>query len=383
MAESEDIECYVKAKAPVNIALVKYWGKVDEALKIPLNDSLSGTLSIEDMCTTTSVFVSKNFSEDRLTLNGQDQSLSDVKNSPVTRMIEDMRKSSGACYSSCKVKIVTENNFPTAAGLASSASGYACLAFALGHVYGVSDTGRLSRIARKASGSACRSMYGGFVHWVKGHDDESSFAYQVADHHHWPDMRVLICVIGDDQKDVPSTSGMKRSVCSSALISHRASQIVPNRISELKDAIKDRNFEKFADITMKDSNQFHAICLDTFPPIMYLNETSKQIIKICTAINQYYGVNKVAYTFDAGPNACIYLLDDYLPELILVLEKFFPVSGELEIRGRPDPTLPKSEEVQDLIDHISSFARITPMGIKYLISTSIGEGPKLMELSKK
>jgi diphosphomevalonate decarboxylase len=155
-----------------------------------------------------------------------------------------------------KVHIQSENNFPTAAGLASSASGYACLVFAFAQLYGLKKQ-EISDIARLGSGSACRSMYGGFVQWHKGVnlDGRDSIAVQVAPASHWPDLHVLILVVNDCKKAIGSTSGMARSVVTSELIKYRVEKCVPQRIYSMTQAIRDRDFFKFSEITMKDSNQ--------------------------------------------------------------------------------------------------------------------------------
>lgn len=152
--------------------------------------------------------------------------------------------------------MVSENNFPTAAGLASSASGYACLVYTLAQLYGLKKQ-EISDIARLGSGSACRSIYGGFVQWQKGvqMDGKDSIAVQVAPASHWPDLHVLILVVNDTKKKVASTSGMARSVVTSELIKYRVEKCVPQRIHSMTQAIRDRNFPKFAEVTMKDSNQ--------------------------------------------------------------------------------------------------------------------------------
>lgn len=373
------------ARAPVNIAVVKYWGKADEALKIPINDSLSGTLSIDEMCATTSVAISDKFASDELWLNGEEQNLAPESNAKLLLDSIKMLSKLESSILNYKVHIVSYNNFPTAAGLASSAAGYACLAFVLGNAYGIRDPTELSKLARRGSGSACRSLFGGFVQWRSGYDHDSSEAIQIADHLHWPEMRVIICVINDSQKDVSSSEGMQRSVRTSPLLKYRSDIVVPNRIKEIKKAILNRNFDEFASITMQDSNQFHAICLDTFPPLFYLNDASRQVIRICSDINSYYGYNKVAYTFDAGPNACIYLLDEFVDKFICVLRNFFLTEDDkgnsqaLEVNGRPFNSFmgPELESINDML--LSKGIRPSRNSINYLIHTSLGDGPKLIE----
>jgi diphosphomevalonate decarboxylase len=164
-------------------------------------------------------------------------------------------------------------------------------------------------------------MYGGFVKWQKGEaaDGSDSIAIQVADENHWPEMRAVICVVSDKEKDTSSTSGMETSRLTSPLLQHRAANVVQPRLDEIERAYLAKDFETFGRLTMMDSNQFHAVCLDTYPPIFYLNDVSKIIIRLCSIINEFYGSIKAAYTFDAGPNAVIYCLEEVLFLYFLIL----------------------------------------------------------------
>ena len=123
-------------------------------------------------------------------------------------------------------------------------------------------------------------------------------------------MRAVILVVSDKEKDTSSTSGMETSRLTSLLLQHRASNIVQKRLEEMEEAYLQKDFETFGRITMQDSNQFHAVCLDTYPPIFYMNDTSKLIIRLVHIINSFFGSIRAAYTFDAGPNAVIYTLEE-------------------------------------------------------------------------
>lgn len=375
------------ARAPVNIAVIKYWGKLDETLKIPINDSISGTLNLDEMCSTTTIAISDVFLSDELWLNGKEQNLSNESHAKI--LISEIKKLSNLDPQVLNYKshIVSYNNFPTAAGLASSAAGYACLAYVLGQAYGVTDPEELSKLARRGSGSACRSLFGGFVQWRRGIDHETSKAQPVVDHKHWPEMRVIICVINDQKKDVSSSEGMLRSVKTSQLLNYRANEIVPKRVEAMKQALLKKDFNSFADITMQESNQFHAICLDTYPPLFYLSDESRQVIKICSVINSMYGSNKVAYTFDAGPNACIYLLEDFVDIFINIIQRFFPTTTEvgiekqLDVKGKTYSQM-SNGEVDALCETIRAQVqglKVMPDSINYLINSSIGQGPQLID----
>uniref|UniRef100_A0AAY5K939 Diphosphomevalonate decarboxylase n=1 Tax=Esox lucius TaxID=8010 RepID=A0AAY5K939_ESOLU len=408
----------VTCNAPVNIAVIKYWGKRDEECILPINSSLSVTLHQDQLKTTTTVACSRSFQEDRIWLNGKEEDINQPRLQSCLREIRRLarkRRSDGEggvdlAGLSHKVHICSVNNFPTAAGLASSAAGYACLGerpsnevgvypvalsgpfslcslpllspfsffpvYTLARVMGVE--GELSAVARQGSGSACRSMYGGFVQWIMGQreDGKDSVAQQVEPETHWPELRILVLVVSAERKPVGSTSGMQTSVETSSLLKHRSDSVVPARMKEMIDAVHRKDFAAFAELTMKDSNQFHAICLDTYPPIFYLNDVSRHIINLVHHYNQHYREARVAYTFDAGPNAVIYTLQQHVDEFLQVVKHFFPpeTNGGQFVKGLPVASTTLTEELRQAIG-------MEPMvkGISYIISTKAGPGPCIVE----
>jgi len=366
--------------APVNIAVIKYWGKRDEKLILPLNDSISTTLSVQQMHAKTTVMASPDFKEDKVWLNGKEET---VHNQRLQNCLQEIRKRAkqkeddkANGVSNWCVHICSENNFPTAAGLASSAAGYACLVYALAQLHNV--TGDISGIARQGSGSACRSLYGGFVRWHQGSacDGSDSVATQIAPQSHWPEMRILVLVVSDQRKKVSSSSGMQNSVKTSELLKYRVSHCVPERTEAIIKAIISKDFDTFADITMKDSNQFHAVCLDTFPPNVYMNDTSHAIVNLIHAYNRASGKTKVAYTFDAGPNACLYLLECEVPKLVSVISHIFPPENEGAeyLQGIP---VEKQALSQEFIASVGMEPQQRGL-LKYLIHTEVGPGPQIL-----
>ena len=340
----------------------------------------------------TTIIASKTFAADSMRLNDKEESIdanprmkdviAQLKKRAQPLVVDGVTKISSEEWSQYKLKIVSVNNFPTAAGLASSASGYACFTRCLAELYGVAEEyeGELSAIARQGSGSACRSMYGGWVAWRMGsrEDGKDSIAQQVQPASHWPDMRVLILVANSGQKETSSTDGMQRSVRTSPLLKFRAEVVVPQRMQAMEQHIRERDFAKFGDLTMADSNQFHATCLDTLPPIFYsqrthnvarnrsempnagsvaccafsclltrvvcvslcallplpslrlylfpplVNDTSKSVIHLIHSFNAYKKVTTAAYTFDAGPNAVVFVMKQDMEELLAFFLKHFP-----------------------------------------------------------
>ncbi|XP_029947310.1 diphosphomevalonate decarboxylase [Salarias fasciatus] len=370
----------VTCTAPVNIAVIKYWGKRNEELILPINSSLSVTLHQDQLKTTTTVATSRSFEEDRIWLNGKEEDISHPRIQSCLREIRRLarkRRNDGdpgldSATLSHKVHICSVNNFPTAAGLASSAAGFACLVYTLARVFGVE--GELSVIARQGSGSACRSMYGGFVQWIMGLQDDGkdSLAQQVEPETHWPELRILVLVASAARKSVGSTSGMQTSVQSSCLLKHRADSVVSGRMVEMIEAVRKKDFPAFAELTMKDSNQFHATCLDTYPPIFYLNSVSQQVINLVHRYNQHYGETRVAYSFDAGPNAVIFTLQKHVSEFVQVVQHFFPpeTNGEDFFKGLAVNRVSLSDELKQGIG-----LEPMPKGINYIISTKAGPGP--------
>merc|ERR1712071_148515 len=295
--------------APINIAVIKYWGKSDEDLIIPLNDSISVTLDTNYMFTKTTASANASFTQDTIILNNEEGSRDNVR---FRNCLSEVRKLASASKdtqtvekSQWKVAIVSENNFPTKAGLASSASGYACLVYTLAKLYGLdTESCELSALARRGSGSACRSMFGGFVRW---HKEEPCIAKPIAASDQWPQLCCLVAVVSNRSKTVGSTEGMKRSSDTSLLLQHRVKNVVSLRLQDMQQAIVQKDFVKFAELTMQDSNQFHAVCLDTYPPLFYMNSTSQAIIQLVHHYNHICQQVKVAYTFDAGPNAVLFM----------------------------------------------------------------------------
>ncbi|ELW62889.1 Diphosphomevalonate decarboxylase [Tupaia chinensis] len=363
-------------------------GKRDEELVLPINSSLSVTLHQDQLKTTTTAVLSKDFTADRLWLNGQEEDVGQPRLQACLREIRRLARKrrstrdrdSPPLSLSYKVHVASVNNFPTAAGLASSAAGYACLAYALARVYGVESD--LSEVARRGSGRACRSLYGGFVEWQMGQqaDGKDSVARQVAPESHWPELRVLILVVSAERKPTGSTAGMRTSVETSPLLRFRAESVVPARMAEMIHCIRERDFPGFAQLTMRDSNQFHATCLDTFPPISYLSDTSRRIMHLVHCFNAHHGQTKVlwqaAYTFDAGPNAVVFTLDDTVAEFVAAVRHSFPPASNADefLKGLQVGPALLSEELKAALAMEPS-----PGAIRYVIATQVGPGPQVLD----
>jgi len=281
-------------------------------------------------------------------------------------------------FSEMHLHVVSQNNFPTAAGLASSAAGFAALVRAIADLYQLPQSpSELSRIARLGSGSACRSLMGGYVAWEVGREDDGSdsIAEQIADEDHWP-MKAAILVVSASKKAVSSTSGMQKTVATADLFESRARYIVPVRMNRMQQAIKARDWEEFATLTMKDSNSFHAVCLDTFPPIFYLNDTSRGIIALVHELNRVARKTVAAYTFDAGPNAVIYYLPENEAWIVSLLNNCFEGIHGTEELPELDPA--KSDSVLHP-DFNLRLVKAVAGGVSRIILTEVGSGPQKVD----
>lgn len=388
--------------SPVNIAVIKYWGKRDSALILPTNSSLSVTLSQDHLSTRTTIRASPDFPKDRLWLNGIEEDIASSRRlinciTTARKLRADLEAGIGngaAPLSKWCIHVCSENNFPTAAGLASSASGYAALVSALGVLFELPQSAsELSRVARVGSGSACRSLFGGFVAWQAGvsEDGSDSLAVQVADRQHWPDLQALILVVSDKKKTVSSTAGMQTTVETSELFAERVRRIVPKRMEAIQKAIANRDFATFAEITMKDSNQFHACCLDTYPPIAYMNDTSRSIAGLVHAFNAARGKMSAAYTYDAGPNAVIYALKEDMNDLVELVTHCFPrddsiladtfYSDPFSVFDSPDQLGQRltNPDVAKLAETVGKFGA---GAVRRIIHTEVGDGPRVLPPSR-
>ncbi|PFH53695.1 hypothetical protein AMATHDRAFT_54113 [Amanita thiersii Skay4041] len=377
------------ASAPVNIACIKYWGKRDTKLILPTNSSFSVTLDQDHMRSTTTSRADPAFEKDRLWLNGKEEEIKAAGRmatciAEMKRLrkfeVED-KEPNAPKLSTFHVHIASFNNFPTAAGLASSASGLAALVASLAYLYDLPiSPSKLSVIARQGSGSACRSLYGGYVAWEMGSksDGSDSLAVQIAPETHWPDMHAVICIVSDDKKGTSSTSGMERTVETSTLLQHRIKHIVPQRMEEMKKAVLDKDFDTFAKLTMADSNQFHAVALDTEPPIFYMNDISRTIVNIIVEYNRISIANgggyKAAYTYDAGPNAVIYAPKANIQEILQLVTYYFPQKEFKDLFG----VLRGGKLEGRLVEGFNEIvAKKYDVGaVKGLIHTKVGDGPR-------
>jgi diphosphomevalonate decarboxylase len=288
-ADGERTAC---AQAQPNIALVKYWGKRDAALNLPMVGSLSITL--EKPWTRTRVRFHASLTEDRFVLNGRSEATQLAR---VTHCLDLLRAHAGL---SLRADVDSENNFPTGAGLASSASGFAALVVAADMALGLklSDADKTT-YARRCSGSAARSIFGGYVEWVRGQraDGLDSVARPLLPASAWP-LQVVVAITARREKDVSSTEGMNRTAATSpyqrAWIETQESDLAAARA-----AICARDFERLAEVSEQNCLKMHALALAAQPGLLYWNGATVECLHRVRALRGQ-GV-PVFFTVDAGP----------------------------------------------------------------------------------
>ncbi len=303
-----------KARAYTNIALIKYWGKKNEALILPMNNSLS--LTLDAFYTETEVIFSDSYIADEFYL---DDTLQDEKaTKKVSQFLDLFRKEAGI---SLKASVISQNFVPTAAGLASSASGLAALAGACNTALKlVLDDLSLSRFARRGSGSACRSIFGGFVEWEKGHDDLSSYAKPVPSDSFEDDLAMVFILINDQKKEVSSRNGMRRTVETSSFYQGWLDS-VEGDLYQLKQAIKTKDFQLLGETMERNGLKMHGTTLAAQPPFTYWSPDS---LKAMDAVRQLRKQGIPCYfTMDAGPNVKVLVENSHLSEVQETFTKLF------------------------------------------------------------
>ncbi len=285
-----------KARAHTNIALIKYWGKADETYIIPMNNSLSVTL--ERFYTETKVTFDPEYTKDILVLNGE--MVEGKEAEKISRYMDIVR---AQAETTMYARIESENYVPTAAGLASSASAYAVLAAACDKALNLGLSGKaLSRLARRGSGSASRSIYGGFVEWEKGYDDATSYSFPIEADHWEDDLAMIFVVINNKSKKVSSRAGMSLTRDTSRFYQYWLDH-VDEDITAVKHAIKQKDFKKMGEVIEANGLRMHATNLGAQPPFTYMVDDSY------LAMNVVHQCREAGYpcyfTMDAGPNVKI------------------------------------------------------------------------------
>lgn len=279
------------ALAHPNIAFIKYWGDKDSDLRIPVNGSIS--MNLDSLFSRTSVEFIPFLDSDQLTIGGRVPA--DLAVQRVNQFLDHVRQLAGF---STFARVTSENNFPTGSGIASSASGFAALSLAASAAAGLElDQRALSRLARRGSGSACRSVPGGFVEWKAGKDDTTSYAISIAADDHW-ELHDCIAIVSKEHKETGSVAG--HSLAGSSLLQGTRVADTERRLELCRDAIINRDFEAFTEIVELDSNLMHAVMMTSQPQLYYWQPATLAVMQ--SVIKWRKEGILVCFTIDAGPN---------------------------------------------------------------------------------
>jgi diphosphomevalonate decarboxylase len=301
------------AQASPNIAFIKYWGNRDNALRIPMNGSIS--MNLDGLFTRTTVSFQPSLPFDELIINGHE--IAGAGRDRVSYILDIIRKMANIHDSA---EVMTENNFPSGAGIASSASAFAALALAGSKAAGLDLSEKdLSRLARCGSGSASRSIPGGFVEWQAGETDEDSFAYSIADINHW-DLVDCVAIVSASHKKTGSTEG--HSIAPTSPLQAARVADAPRRLEICRNAILSCDFDAFASIVELDSDMMHSVMMTSTPALHYWKPASLEVMNKVRAWRAE-GL-PVCYTMDAGPNVHVMCLE---AEAHIVDKKLREING--------------------------------------------------------
>jgi diphosphomevalonate decarboxylase len=298
------------AIAHPNIALIKYWGDRIPELHIPANGSIS--MSLRGLHTQTDVAFDSFLRQDEFSLN--DNAVYGEPLVRVSQLLDRVRKLAGIAT---HARVDSRNNFPVAAGLASSASGFAALSLAASTAAGLHLVeSELSRLARTGSGSACRSVPAGFVEWQPGQDDRDSYAFSIAPPNHW-DLVDCIALVSQERKSTSSSIG--HALADTSPLQHDRIVDAPRRLSLCREAILERDFDKLAKVVELDSNLMHAVMITSTPPLIYWQPATLTILH---AVHKWrWDGMQVCYTIDAGPNVHVLTPASQVEELLGLLHQ--------------------------------------------------------------
>jgi len=284
------------AEACANIAFIKYWGNRDHERRLPANSSLS--MNLAALRTRTTVEFRRDLESDTVQVDGRE--LGGKALDRVVSHLDRIRSLHGTLRE--KALVVSENSFPADAGLASSASGFAALTVAAAAAAGLGlRTDELSRLSRYGSGSACRSVPGGFVAWDAHDEDDRSFGRTVAPVGHW-DLRDVIAIVDPAAKEVGSTEGHR--LADSNPFQKARLEGSTGRYRAAVSALLARDWDRLAAVIEEDALALHAVMMTSRPSLLYWQPGTLAVMR---AVRGWKAQGlQVAFTIDAGPNVhCI------------------------------------------------------------------------------
>ncbi len=317
------------ARSYSNIAFIKYWGNRNDVLCLPENGSISMNLAGAE--TVTTVRFVEALPDDRLILNEQPQSGDTLAR--VSRHLDNIRRIAGV---GLRAEVISRNNFPTGTGIASSASAFAALTVAACGALGLDLSEQaLSALARLSSGSACRSVPGGYVEWHAGYNHDTSYAESIAPPEHW-DLVDLVAIVSEAHKAVGSIGGHTLAPTSPLQAARVAD--AERRLDLCRKAILERDFDALAEVAEHDTLMMHAVMMTSRPALIYWLPAT---LRIMEAVRGWRSDGVPAcFTIDAGPNVHVITTAPYREKLTQTLRQIEGVRDVLVARpGGPSELL--------------------------------------------
>ena len=312
----------VTVKTYANIALLKYWGKRDETLFLPTKNSLS--LSLDALATTTTITFANS---DAHAISVHNMIPDEKTIGPIRSFLDHVRKTFAINQ---YFSLSTHNSFPTAAGIASSASGFAALTIGINTLcsLGLSQK-ELSIVARQGSGSAARSLFGGFVWWHKGTQPNGadSYAQDLFTSTHWPELRVLIVITQAERKATSSRYGMAQTIKTSPIY-HQWLEESAKREQLFITAVAQKDFCTLGALTEQEWDGFHQSIIRSSPTLCYWNQESYALIKHVQQLREK-GL-PCFFTTDAGPQVKIICLEKNSDAIQQSITQNFPTTTIIE-----------------------------------------------------
>jgi len=319
-------------RAGSNIAFIKYWGVDDASINLPQTSSISMTLA--DAHTTTTVEwqgveSQGNSAQDEITIDGR--TLAGEAGARLVRHLDRIRTLAGTTQ---RARVASINNFPMASGIASSASGFAALTVAACQAVGLDlDATELSSLARLGSGSASRSLFGGFVQWDRGEDHATSVARMLYPPEHWQ-LYDLVAIVSSAEKKVSSEGG-HRLAATSPLNMARV-QHVKTLLPTVQEAIAERNLAKLGDPIEWDALAMHAVMQTGTPSLLYWQPGTLEVLHAVRRWRSEEGLESY-FTIDAGPNVHVLCAAEDVPAVQARLSALPSVVDVLASRPGPAP----------------------------------------------
>ncbi len=321
---SEPVSTY---RAHSNIALIKYWGKRDASLNLPLNSSLSLTLS--DAHTTTTVRLDPTLAADEVVFGGRPATAAVA--AKVTAHLDRIRRPTGRTE---RARVQTVNSFPTGAGIASSASAFAALTAAGADAFGLDlNAAERSILARQGSGSACRSMFGGIVRWDAGirADGLDSVAEPVFPVEYW-DLCDVVVLTETSEKTVGSTVG-HRALDGHPFLPARLA-LLPDKLDRMMDAIARRDLPALGPLIEQEALEMHGLMMSGSPGLIYWAPATVQLLRTVPRLRAESGLT-VYFTLDAGPTVHLICERADVPEVERFVAELLP--GVATLTSGPGP----------------------------------------------